>query len=44
MTVDGIFSPPPCGEGLGVGVHSGTAAVATPLPDSPPQGGRERIT
>src|SRR5436309_12160839 len=35
-------SPPPCGEGLGVGVHTGGADVATPLPDLPPQGGRER--
>src|SRR5882757_10340207 len=24
------------------GVHSGTADAATPLPDPPPQGGRER--
>jgi Protein of unknown function (DUF3306) len=38
-------SPPPCGEGLGVGVaESGTAVVTrtTPLPSPPPQGGREQ--
>src|ERR1700674_4042664 len=40
------FSPPPCGEGGGVGV-AGLAAVpqsATPHPDPPPQGGREKNT
>ena len=37
-----LVSPPPCGEGLGVVVNSGTAAVATPLPAPPPQGGREK--
>jgi hypothetical protein len=29
---------------VGVGVHTGTADAATPLPDPPPQGGRERTT
>ena len=31
-------SPPPW---LGKGGHSGSADAATPLPDPPPQGGRE---
>ena len=38
-------SPPPCGEGLGVGVvQRGTAMHdrTTPHPDPPPQGGREQ--
>jgi hypothetical protein len=43
-------SPPPCGVRgerssllrLGVGVHTSGADAATPLPDPPPQGGRER--
>src|SRR5882672_5307203 len=37
-------SPPPCGEGLGVGVGRGGKAVpqgTTPHPNPPPQGGRE---
>src|SRR6266849_3158698 len=37
-------SPPPCGEGLGVGVGGCGTAVpggTTPHPDPPPQGGRE---
>src|ERR1700722_1213551 len=38
----GACSPPPCGEGLGVGVNIGGADAATPLPDPPPQGGREQ--
>jgi peptide/nickel transport system ATP-binding protein len=42
---DGLAgSPPPCGEGLGVGVarlRQGVAMRATPLPSAPPQGGRE---
>src|SRR2546429_663547 len=40
-----VDSPPPCGEGLGVGVvQCGDAAPnrATPLPSPPPQGGREQ--
>ncbi len=40
-----LFSPPPCGEGLGVGVvvecGDVSSPTATPLPDPPPQGGRE---
>ena len=37
-----VGSPPPCGEGLGVGVPVGrpSLATATPLPNPPPQGGR----
>jgi hypothetical protein len=38
------FSPPPCGEGLGVGVaRCGTSVRCgtTPHPNPPPQGGRE---
>src|SRR3954468_24515419 len=34
-------SLPPCGGGTGRGVSSGTEVAATPLPDPPPQGGRE---
>jgi 3-methylcrotonyl-CoA carboxylase alpha subunit len=37
-------SPPPCGEGLGVGVENGpplSATSPTLLPSPPPQGGRE---
>jgi hypothetical protein len=37
-------SPPPCGEGLGVGVGGCGTAVphgTTPHPNPPPQGGRE---
>src|SRR5438128_3308887 len=40
-----VDSPPPCGEGSGVGVvQCGDAAPnrATPLPSPPPQGGREQ--
>ncbi len=40
-----VRSPPPCGEGLGVGVvRCGDTAAhfATPLPTPPPQGGREQ--
>jgi hypothetical protein len=41
MWVD-LFSPPPCGEGLGGGGSTGDISLgATPLPDPPPQGGRE---
>ena len=37
-----VCSPPPCGEGVGVGVMSEIPAyAATPLPNPPPQGGRE---
>ena len=39
-------SPPPCGEGLGVGVGScGTSVLhgTTPHPIPPPQGGRESM-
>jgi len=39
-----VFSPPPCGEGLGVGVLQAQLPVWTPLPNPPPQGGREYIT
>ena len=38
-------SPPPCGEGSGVGVVFGGDAMtssSTPLPSPPPQGGREQ--
>src|SRR5215471_14046503 len=34
-------SPPPCGEGLGVGVHPTSLSGGTPHPNPPPQGGRE---
>src|SRR5262249_54829772 len=43
-----VGSPPPCGEGLGVGVAQLIAGGAmsphrtTPLPTPPPQGGREQ--
>src|SRR5215470_15848050 len=39
-----FFSPPPCGEGSGVGVEGYGISVphgTTPLPNPPPQGGRE---
>ena len=36
-----FFSPPPCGEGSGVGVNA-SAPLTTPLPNPPPQGGREQ--
>jgi precorrin-3B synthase len=42
-----ISSPPSCGEGSGVGVaQCGTAEQSgtTPLPDPPPQGGREAFS
>ncbi|MCW5693547.1 MAG: RNA pseudouridine synthase [Pseudolabrys sp.] len=42
--VMGRYSPPPCGEGLGVGVElkrDHTNAI-TPLPNPPPRGGREQ--
>ena len=45
--VMGSCSPPPCGEGLGVGVGRSDASVdasrhlTTPHPTPPPQGGRE---
>ncbi len=35
-----IFSPPPCGEGSGVGVAKMETGSETPHPDPPPQGGR----
>jgi tRNA pseudouridine32 synthase/23S rRNA pseudouridine746 synthase len=35
-----FFSPPPCGEGSGVGVDANEIRT-TPLPNLPPQGGRE---
>src|SRR5712664_913954 len=35
-------SPPPCGEGSGVGVSRHSACGHPPLPDPPPQGGREQ--
>ena len=44
-----FFSPPPCGEGLGVGMERSGAVVDTltsshdPSPFPPPQGGREKI-
>ena len=31
MGADALFPPPPCGEGLGVGVVPNAAARATPL-------------
>jgi len=37
-----FFSPPPCGEGSGVGVAATTEITSTPLPNPPPQGGREK--
>ena len=40
-----VRSPPPCGEGLRVGVAmwgNSAAPRTTPLPSPPPQGGRER--
>jgi len=39
-----VSSLPPCGGGLGRGVHTGSPDAATPLPAPPPQGGRERKT
>jgi hypothetical protein len=42
---DSVGSPPPCGEGLGVGVDVGAHASRhnyDPLPTPPPQGGREQ--
>ena len=43
-TANWVCSPPPCGEGLGVGVMREVppSNIATPLPNPPPQGGRER--
>jgi hypothetical protein len=38
----GAFSPPPCGEGPGVGVPRALSSCLTPLPDPPPQGRREK--
>src|SRR5229473_4763607 len=37
------FSPPPCGEGSGVGVRGRDLACGYPLPNPPAQGGREQI-
>src|SRR5262249_50977090 len=40
-----VHSPPPCGEGLGVGVvvwGNVSASPHHPLPNPPPQGGREQ--
>ncbi|RJF64214.1 isoleucine--tRNA ligase [Rhodopseudomonas palustris] len=34
-----ILSPPPCGEGSGVGVHSGTPSSGLPHPNPLPQAG-----
>ena len=42
IATSAVSSPPPCGEGLGVGVHNGGLAWGTPHPNPPPQGGRER--
>src|ERR1700730_16679354 len=42
-----VSSPPPCGEGLGVGVvrlGSSFARTPDPLPSPPPQGGRSRLS
>lgn len=36
-------SPPPCGEGTGVGGTTSANVGAPPLPDPPPQGGRESV-
>ncbi len=43
--VMGRFSPPPCGEGSGVGVdvERSIAPTITPLPNPPPQGEREQV-
>jgi hypothetical protein len=40
---DSVCSPPPCGEGLGVGVEAMMVHHrTTPLPTPAPQGGREQ--
>ena len=43
---DSVRSPSPCGEGSGVGVgvmgRNARHITTTPLPNTPPQGGRER--
>ena len=44
MMILAVFSPPPCGEGSGVGVSRMQCLWLTPLPNPPPQGGRERGT
>jgi hypothetical protein len=44
MTIDGVFSPPPRLEGLGVGVPQAQLPAWIPLPNPPPQGEREYIT
>src|SRR5262245_24099113 len=36
-----VDSPPPCGEGLGVGGIPTANVLPSPLPDPPPRGGRE---
>jgi tRNA pseudouridine32 synthase/23S rRNA pseudouridine746 synthase len=36
-----FFSPPPCGEGSGVGVDASSRNAITPHPNPPPPGGRE---
>src|SRR4249920_1281909 len=45
-TANSVGSPPPCGEGSGVGVEVVWIALANlllpPLPNPPPQGGREQ--
>jgi hypothetical protein len=38
-----IFSPPPCGEGSGVGVPQREQCLETPTPNPSPQGGGEKL-
>jgi tRNA pseudouridine32 synthase/23S rRNA pseudouridine746 synthase len=40
----GFFSPPPCGEGSGAGVHSGSVALGYPPPQPSPTRGEGATT